>query len=131
MVPTNTASFPDTPIYKKAQDIFMLSRNISTYLVDDLATIDKQGMEDTNVYFSGDIVQQSVCLAPEILKAESASFFEDKQKRAATISRLTHLLNINCDRLEQANSNGKEFVHLLRQEVKKFKSLQRIWMLTL
>jgi len=131
MVPINAAPFPDTPIYKKAQDIFMLSRDISSYLVEDLTAIEIDGSEDPHVYFSGDIVQQSVCLAPEILKAESEFFSEDKQKRAATISRLTHLLNRNCDRLEHANSNGKEFIQLLRQEVKKFKSLQRVWMLTL
>lgn len=112
-------------------DIFTLSRNISTYLVHDLAPIASNGKEDPNIYFTGDIVQQSVSLAPEILKAESQSFSEEKHKYAASVIRLTNSLYKNCERLEHANSNGKEFLPILRSELKKFRRLQRTWMLTL
>jgi hypothetical protein len=33
--------------------------------------------------------------------------------------------------LEKSNSNGKDFLPILRQELKKFRKLQRHWMLTL
>ena len=81
--------------------------------------------------FSGDIVQQSISLAPEILKAESETFSEEKQKHVSSLSHLTNILYKNCERLESSNSNGKEFLPLLRKELKKFKKLQRVWMLTL
>ena len=120
-----------SPIYKKAMEIFSLSRNISHYLVEDLAALQTNGKEDPNIYFTGDIVQQSVSLAPEILKAEQQTFSEEKYKYAASVSRLTNLLYKNCERLELSNSNGKEFIGLLRHELKKFRKLQRNWMLTL
>ena len=123
--------FPQTALYKKAQEIFALSRNISDYLVQDLASLKDDGTEDYHVYFTGDIVQQSVNLAPEILKAESQLFSEAKHKHAASVARLANLLYKNCERLEQSNSNGKEFLQLLRNELKKFRKLQRTWMLTL
>ncbi len=112
-------------------EIFALSRNISNYLVEDLNKLQENGSEDPNIYFSGDIVQQSVSLAPEILKAEQQTFSEEKYKYAASVSRLTNSLYKNCERLEHANSNGKEFIQLLRNEIKKFRKLQRHWMLTL
>lgn len=123
--------FPQTALYKKAEEIFALSRRISEYLVHDLTTLKEDGTEDPHVYFSGDIVQQSTNLAPEILKAESQLFSEAKHKHAASVARLTNLLYKNCERLEHSNSNGKEFLNLLRYELKKFRKLHRTWLLTL
>jgi len=131
MPPNFSSQIPQSTIYQKAIDIFSLSRSISHYLADDLSSLQQDGQEDPNIYFTGDIVQQSVSLAPEILKAESQIFSEEKYKYAASVSRLTNLLYKNCERLELSNSNGKEFISLLRNELKKFRKLQRNWMLTL
>lgn len=70
----------DLPIYKKALDIIILSRSISTYLNQDLCYLKPDGSEDANIYFSGDIVQQSVSLAPEIANAERERFTDKKHK---------------------------------------------------
>jgi hypothetical protein len=131
MIPHISHGLPQSPIYKKALDIFTLSRHISTYLVHDLAPLHQNGEEDPHIYFTGDIVQQSVSLAPEILKAESQTFSEEKHKYAASVNRLANSLYKNCERLEHVNSNGKEFLPILRGELKKFRRLQRTWMLTL
>lgn len=130
MIPNLPSHMPQSPIYKKAVDIFMLSRSIADYLSDDLAVLKTDGSEDPNIYFSGDIVQQSVSLAPEILKAEQHQIKEDKHKHAASVSRLAAMLYKNCERLERANSNGTDFLPLLRKEITKFRKLQRSWMLT-
>lgn len=131
MVHFGTSHYNYSPLYEKAVEIFRLSRSISHYFVDDLANLTSQGAEDPNIYFSGDIVQQSVSLAPEILKAEQQTFSEDKHKYAASVTRLTNLLYKNCERLEKTNSNGRDFMNLLRKELKQFRKLQRSWMLTL
>jgi len=122
---------PDMPIYKKAKEIFSLSRKISSYLSYDLSPLRVDGKEDESIYFSGDIVQQSESLVPEIIKAEVEMFSENKHKHADTVKRLTNLLYKNCARLERSNSNGKDFIPILRKELKMFRKLQRNWMLTL
>jgi len=121
----------DLPVYKKALDIITLSRNISTYINHDLAYLTSKGIEDYHIYFSGDIVQQSTSLAPEIINAERERFSDDKHKHVASIERLTQLLYKNCKRLEHSNSNGKDFIPILRSELKKFKIIQQRWLLTL
>ena len=129
---TNTPSYlSDLPIYKKAIEIFALSQNISMYLTHDLSALRSDGTEDSNIYFSGDIVQQSVSLAPEIVNAELERYSEKKHKHIASLKRLTNMLYKNSYRLEYSNSNGKDFLPILRRELKKFKQLQRSWMLTL
>lgn len=131
MKPINLDTFPKSPIYYKAVEIFALSRNIASYLVDDITLKDTHNFEDPSLYVSGDMVQQSISLAPEILKAEQQKFQEDKYKHVASVDRLTNLLSRNCERLEKTQSNGKDFLPILRKELKKFRSLQHNWMLTL
>ena len=119
------------PIYKKALEIFSLSRKISSYLNHDLSQLKIDGTEDELIYFSGDIVQQSESLVPEIIKAEEEKSLDKKYKHIATIEKLINLLYINCKRLEFSNSNGKDYLPILKNELKKFKLLQRNWMMTL
>lgn len=119
------------PIYRKALEILTLSRSISTYLNQDLCGLNINGTEDINIYFSGDIVQQSTNLAPEILNAQRERFSEKKHKHLESLDTLTTKLHNNCKRLEQSKSNGKDYLPILKRELKAFKRLQRVWMLTL
>lgn len=121
----------DSPIYKKALDIITLSTNISNYLRQDLMHLRGDGSEDEHIYFSGDIVQQSYSLAPEILNAEKERFSDKKYKHIASLEKLTNRLYRNCKRLERSHSNGRDYLPILRSELKKFRKLQHNWMLTL
>lgn len=131
MSPNTPPNLSELPIYKKAVEIFTLSQNICMYLNHDLSGLKADGSEDTNIYFSGDIVQQSVSLVPEIVNAELERYSDRKYKHVATLQRLTNLLYKNSYRLERSNSNGKDFLPILRRELKKFKKIQHSWMLTL
>ncbi len=121
----------ELPIYQKAMEICTLSRNISTYLNYDLCTLDEYGNEDPNIYFSGDIVQQSSSLSSEVINTALENTRDEKYKRMLSLKRLTRHLYNNCTRLENANSNGKEYLPLLKVELKRFSRLHRSWMLTL
>lgn len=131
MLSNTPSNLSELPIYKKAIEIFALSQSISMYLNHDLSELKSDGSEDNNIYFSGDIVQQSVSLAPEIVNAELERYSDRKHKHIASIKRLTNMLYKNSYRLERSNSNGKDFLPILRSELKKFKQMQRTWMLSL
>jgi len=131
MIPTIPSHLSESPIYKKAIDIFRLSQNLSQYFREDLSGLKRDGTEDINIYFSGDIVQQSVSLAPEIIKAELEHFSENKYKHVMYLSRLTNLLYKGCSRLECTKGNGKDYIPLLKRELNTFKKLQKNWLLTL
>ena len=121
----------DLPIYRKAIDIIILSRSISTYISHDLCYLDAEGKEDADIYFTGDIVQQSNSLAPEIINAELERHTDKKYKHIETLDRLISRLYNNCKRLELSHSNGKDYIPVLRSEILKFRRLQRSWMMTL
>jgi len=122
---------PELPVYQKAMAIFALSQNISSYLREDLAHLSVDGKENKNIYFSGDIVQQSVALAPEIIRAELELYADKKHKHLSALKILTNRLYSNCKRLEKSNSNGRDYILVLRKELKSFKKLQHNWALTL
>ncbi len=121
----------DMPIYKKAMDIIILTRSISTYLNQDLGSLRPDGSEDQHIYVSGDIVQQSSSLAPEIVNAELQRYSDNKHKHIASLERLTNRLYSNCKRLERCNSNGRDYLPILRSELRKFRRLQHTWIMTL
>ena len=112
-------------------DIIMLSRNISIYLTQDLSYLNSDGTEDSNIYFTGDIIQQSTNLAPEIINAERERYSDKKHKHLESLDLLTFRLYNNCKRLEHSSSNGRDYLPILRGELGKFRKLQRSWMLTL
>ena len=121
----------ELPIYKQALEIITLSRSISTYLNQDLSYLNHEGSEDPHIYFSGDIVQQSTSLAPEIVNAELEEYPEKKQKHVASVEKLTNSIYQNSKRLMSCRSNGKDYLPVLRKELKKFRQLHKIWVLTL
>jgi len=131
MLPHIPSHLSELPVYKQAMQIFALSRSISTYLNQDLSYLRHDGTEDTHIYFTGDIVQQSVSLAPEIISAELERSSDKKHKHVASVRQLTNRLYSMCKRLETSNSNGKDYLPILKKELKKFKQLQNSWTLTL
>lgn len=112
-------------------EIIIISRDISTYLNYDLSYLKADGSEDNSIYFTGDIIQQSTSLAPEILNAERERFSDKKHKHLESLELLTDRLYKNCKRLERTNSNGRDYLPMLRYELRKFRKLQRSWMMTL
>lgn len=124
--------FTELPVYKKALEIRKLSVGISQYLIDDLCTLKENGKENNAIYFSGDIIQQSSALVPEILNAERyRNHFNKKNYHVNSLYQLTKLLKRNCSRLERSNNHGRDYLRLLRSELKHFSRLQKKWMLTL
>ncbi len=128
---SNSAENPRKALYHKAREIMEISRHISDYLIPDLAVLKENGVEDKYVYFTGDIIRQSNSLIPNIVKAENEFFQEARTQYILAVGNLTDRLSRNCEMLENANSNGREFVKLLKKEIKKFRKLQRVWKLTL
>ncbi len=129
MLPLDASQHQSAPLYNKALEIFSLSKRISGYLRYDLSKLYEDGSEDPDIYLTGDIIQQSEHLAPEILKAETNT--EERMRYAQNVSWLSKRLYKTCLRLEKCNSNGKDFLPILRKELQKFRKLQHSWMLNL
>lgn len=128
MYPNKTEFYRN--FHGKALEIKNISRIIADYVVDELSASTDNSKSKT-LYYSGDIVQQSIIISEEIIKAEKSIFSEKKYFHACTIEWLISRLLITCKRIESSCSKSKDFIKILKKEVKKFKLLQNYWMLTL
>lgn len=127
----NNNAYSKSPIYKKALDILSLSENISQYLNYEMCSLTYDGKEHPAIYLTGDIILHSNFLGDSILEAENEILSENRDKHLTAIEKWAYRLHKNCERLEQHSENGKEFIHLLKHEVRRFRVLQRKWMLSL
>lgn len=118
-------------LYPLALEIRKLSEHVSFYIREDLNTLDSNDRENDFIYCSGDIVQNSDSLIPEIIQAESVHSTDEKLKHAEAVKKFSSKLYSNCKQLENSNSKGLEFIKLLRSELKNFHKNINIWSLTL
>lgn len=115
-------------VYKKAQEIEYLSDSISRSFLFEYEHLDEDGKEHPDVYFLGDLIRDSIFLSSEILLTENQPL-RDQRIRYALKTRLrsSRLYN-RCKRLEKRCSSGRDYILLLKKELKKFHKLQENWM---
>ena len=116
---------------KKAKEIIKLSISISCNFNCDLSKLTLSGKENPNIYFTGDIVQQSNSLFEEIVEAQNTTVFEKKYFHAKTSKWISYRLMENLKRLERCNSKAKDFLPLIKKELIKFNELYKHWTLTI
>ena len=109
----------NSAIYNKALEIGSLSKKISDYLNADLALLSESGQENPDIYFSGDIIQHSMSLSTEILKAEQTTQSDEKYHHAHTLKWLTYRLNQNCRRLRAVQQQWSRLHVLIKKRVEK------------
>ncbi|MFD0861457.1 hypothetical protein ACFQ1M_04510 [Sungkyunkwania multivorans] len=119
------------PVYKKAIEIFSLSRRIASYLTYDKDLLQMEFSKERVDHEAGDLVMQSLGLAPSIAAVQTQQSYLLKMQHAQSLRKLTIGIGKLCERLEASSAEGKEFLQLLRKELKKFRKLQRDWMATL
>lgn len=118
-------------IHDKSNEILSLARNISNYLQYDLRDLECCGKENSHIYLTGDIIQQSFSLRSHLLKAEEKFFQDEKYHHAISVLNLSNRLYRNCKKLQSAKSNGKDYLPVILKEIKRFRKLLRRWLLTL
>lgn len=127
----STFKYKSNSLYPFALEIRKLSEHISFFIREDFNTIDIDGNENEFIYFSGDIVQNSDSLIPEIIRAESVVSYDEKLKHAEAVKKFSSKIYSNCKHLEKSNTKGIEFIRLLRKELKAFQKNINNWSLTL
>ncbi|TRZ43738.1 hypothetical protein [Robertkochia solimangrovi] len=116
-----------SPVYQKAIEIFKLSRQVVNYISGDKNILQLHKSENPSDLHSDHLVMASLGLAPKIAMAESSPDLTIRLNSVRAIRNATINLLQHCDHLENRSHNGKEFIRLLRFEIKKFRRMQRQW----
>lgn len=117
MKSSNQINLNQLVIYRKAIDIFKLSRHVVSYISydKDVLALDKSDCQIDK--YANSIVMDALGLAPKIAEAEFQQNPNTKLKYAKSIELFIDRIYHNSKRLENTRAQGKDFLKLLRKEL--------------
>ncbi len=125
MINPNKHNLNQLVIYKKSIDIFKLYRRIASYITDDkdLISMYRSGSKSDN--YADNLVINAFRLVPKIVETESQENSSLKLKYAKSLRYYIDLIYKNCLQLENTKIQGKDFVKMLRNELKSFRKIHQ------
>lgn len=120
--------FLSSPVYRKALEVFRISRAVACELSDNLHVWEMEGSAEFKHRFAGEIVSDSLNLAPGLAMLKSAPGYSLKSKNVQNIKRRVHRMLSRCKKLELMGVKQKEFLSLLRMEIYQFDKLFSEWL---
>ena len=123
MFSTQEQNINQLVIYKKSLDIFKLSRRVAAYITDDkdLVSMYKSGSLSDN--YADNLVMNAYRLVPKIVETETQNTMSLKLKYAKSLQYFIERIYQDCLKLESIKIQGKDYVQLLRKELKKLRKI--------
>lgn len=116
------------PAYRKALEIFKISRAMAAHFSEGRNVIEMDVSSTPSHRYAGYLVTESLQLAPDIASAVSAGNSEKRMKKIKKIRRIAHSLRNQCKLLEFSGVKEVEFLNLLRNEIAHFEQLMNQWL---
>lgn len=120
--------FKNLPVYNKALEIFRVSRAIACSISDNKNILEMGFSENSNHRCAGEIVSDSLQLAPGLATVQCTSNPSLRLRRAKQIRKAVHRIISGCKKLEFDGAREKEFLTILRSEILQFDHLFSEWL---
>ncbi len=122
------AEFKNLPVYNKALEIFRVSRAIALSISDNKNILEMSFSGNSNCRFAGELVSDSLQLAPGLATVHSTSNPLLRLRRARQIRNAVSRILRGCRKLEFDGGREKEFLAILRSEILQFDQLFSEWL---
>jgi len=115
------------PVYRKALEIFKLSRAMAVHFTEDKHVLEMGFSSSSKDRFAGDLVTESLQLAPGVASVATAKSISSRLERIRNIRRASKSLKSLCRSLEFSGVKESEFLNLLRKEIQIFDRMVSDW----
>lgn len=112
-------------IYQKSLDIFKLARRIASYITNDKAMLSMYLSVNKIDKYADNLVMNAFGLVPKIVETECQENPYLKLKYAKSLRYFIDGLYQNCLQLENTKIQGKDFVRLLRKELRHLRKIHK------
>lgn len=112
-------------IYQKSMDIFKLSRHIASYISYDKDILSMHKSLKKADKYASNLVMDALGLVPKIAETENQKNPKLKLKYAKSLRYFIDQLYDDCKQLEHTIIQGKDFLKLLRKELKKLREIHK------
>lgn len=119
--------FHNLLVYRKALEIFRVSRAIACSLSESKNIFELETSTEVSHRFAGQLVTQSLRLAPQLAIVQNAACRDSRIKGAQRIQKASRKLLAKCRKLEFHGVREKEFLDLLKAEILHFEQLFAEW----
>lgn len=115
------------PVYRKALELCKMSREIAAYVSynkDLLLLYQSNSLRDI---IADSLITDSILIPQKIAQAECTESHDVRLKSIALINIMTRNILSYCNGLEKDGVKEKEYINLLRGEIKLFRRLYKKW----
>ena len=115
------------PVYKKALDLCAMSREIASYFSHnhDLLTLYKSN--SLRDHIADSLLSDAILIPQQIAQAENSKSVAVRMKSVTFINIMTRNILSYCNGLEKDGVKEKEYLNLLRKEIKSFRKSFKKW----
>jgi hypothetical protein len=112
-------------LYQKSLAIFELARRVASYITDDkdMIFMYRSGSKTDN--YADNLVMNAYRLVPKIAEVETQNSKSLKLKLAKSLRYFIDRIYQDCITLENTKIQGKDFVQLLRDELKHLRKIHK------
>ncbi len=112
-------------LYQKSLDIFKLSRDIASYITDDKDIFSRYRSGNKSDNYADNLVMNAFRLVPKIVETETQENPSLKLKYAKSLRFFIDRIYQDCKSLENTKIQGKDFVIMLRNELKNLRKIHK------
>lgn len=112
-------------IYQKSLYIFKLARRITSYITNDKDVLSMYLSDKRSYRYADNLLMNALGLVPKIVETECEENPGLKLKYAVSLRYFIDRLYQNCLQLESTKIQGKDFVKLLRKELKNLRQIHK------
>lgn len=117
----------ELPVYRKAIEIFSMSREFVRVLSADKSILDLSRSHERIDRISNHILSAAIGLAPRIAMVENSADPRVRLSSLRFLQQETGKLQRYCEQMENKDSKAKVFAKKLKNEIFQFRSLQGKW----
>lgn len=112
-------------IYQKSLYIFKLARRIASYITNDKDILSMYMSDKRSYRYADNLLMNALGLVPKIVETECQENPGLKLKYAQSLRYFIDGLYQNCLQLESTKIQGKDFVRLLRKELRHLRKIHK------
>lgn len=122
------SEFTDLAVYKKALEIFKVSRAIAYNIGNSRNILEMAYSSNYNQRVAGELVTHSLQLAPGLAAVKNSKDLQLRLKRAEKLRRSVRKILLKCKKMEFSAEREREFLMLLRNDIQHFELLFSEWL---
>ena len=119
--------FKDLPVYRQALSLRKMSREIASFVSHNKDLVSLAQSMSHRDQLADSLIQDAILIPKQIARAETSSSLAIRQSSIKFIGIITRNLNAYCKGLEMDGMREREYLDLLRGEVKTFRKAFKMW----